>query len=114
MTGFGPDELPAGEPATGRILVVDDDERNRLLLRELLELEDHEVAEAANGPGAIERISTHAVDLVLLDVSMPGMDGFEVTRRLRADPATASLPILLVTALTSGSRGSPPGRTTTW
>lgn len=87
------------ELITGRVLIVDDQEANRLLLRDLLESQGHEVAEAVDGVEALERVADAAPDVVLLDVGMPGIDGFEVCRRLKADPATATIPVLLVTAL---------------
>jgi signal transduction histidine kinase len=80
-------------------LIVDDQDANRLLLRDLLESQGHEVTEAADGEEALQRVSEIAPDVVLLDIGMPGMDGFEVCRRIKADPATASIPVLLVTAL---------------
>jgi signal transduction histidine kinase len=88
------------EAITGRVLVVDDQDPNRLLLRDMLEAQGHTVIEAADGSAALERVSESAPDVVLLDIDMPGMDGFEVCRRLKAAPATASIPVLLVTALT--------------
>ena len=78
---------------------MDDGEANRDLLREMLELDGHRVSVACDGPEALRGAREEAPDLVLLDVNMPGLDGLEVCRRLRADPATASLPIILVTAL---------------
>lgn len=87
------------ELITGRVLIVDDQEANRLLLRDLLESQGHEVAEAVNGVEALQRVADAAPDVVLLDVGMPGIDGFEVCRRLKADPASATIPVLLVTAL---------------
>jgi len=84
---------------TGRVLVVDDQDANRLLMRELLESQGHEVVEAVDGTEALQRVGEIAPDVVLLDIGMPGMDGFEVCRRLKADPATAPIPVLLVTAM---------------
>ena len=84
---------------TGRVLVVDDMAVNRVLLRDILEAEGHEVAEAAGGPEALERAVAQPPDVILLDVNMPSMDGFEVCRRLKAGPETAAVPVLLVTAL---------------
>jgi two-component system sensor histidine kinase/response regulator len=83
----------------GRVLVVDDNEANRLLLQELLELEGHQVLLASNGAEALECAAKQLPDLMLLDVNMPRMDGLEVCRRVRADPASRALPIILVTAL---------------
>jgi two-component system, cell cycle response regulator len=84
---------------TARVLVVDDVRSNRKLLQTRLSLEYFEVLAAANGPDAIAICETGGCDIVLLDVKMPGMDGFEVCRRLRAAPETAHLPIVLLTAL---------------
>jgi two-component system sensor histidine kinase/response regulator len=90
---------PSDIPVVGRILVVDDHEANRILLRDILELDGHTAVLAASGSEALPAAADPELDLVLLDVNMPGMDGLEVCRRLRADPVTASLPIILVTAL---------------
>ena len=84
---------------TARVLVVDDVEPNRKLLETRLSIEYFEVLTATNGPDAIAICKMGGCDLVLLDVMMPGMDGLEVCRRLRAAPETAHLPIILVTAL---------------
>jgi signal transduction histidine kinase len=84
---------------TGRVLVVDDQDPNRLLLRDLLEAQGHEVVEAVDGAEALQQVATTAPDAVLLDIGMPGMDGFEVCRRIKSDPSTAHIPVLLVTAL---------------
>lgn len=87
------------ETITGRVLVVDDQDTNRLMLRDLLESQGHDVREAVDGAEALKSIAEHMPDVVLLDVGMPGMDGFEVCRRIKAEPSTASIPVLLVTAL---------------
>jgi PAS domain S-box-containing protein len=81
------------------ILVVDDQQRGRIALESLLEPEGYRLAFAASGPEALEQCVQLRPDLVLLDVMMPGMDGFEVCRRLRASPATAEVPVVMVTAL---------------
>jgi diguanylate cyclase (GGDEF)-like protein len=86
----------------GTILVVDDLEANRFLLREILETAGHRVLLASDGPEAIERAAAERPDAVLLDVRMPGMDGFEVCRTLRAMAETAHLPIVLITANAAG------------
>jgi signal transduction histidine kinase len=80
-------------------LVVDDDPQNRELLRDLLEAQGHIVSEAENSTTAFAAIAQAEPHVVLLDVMMPGINGFEVCRRLKADPVTASIPVLLVTAL---------------
>jgi class 3 adenylate cyclase len=83
----------------GRVLVVDDEEHNRTLLRDPLEARGYEVAEAENGLEALQKTAALAPDVILLDLMMPSMDGFEVCRRLRKDGKTAHIPILMVTAL---------------
>jgi adenylate cyclase len=82
-----------------RILVVDDTAVNTKLLADLLTAKGYIVATAASGPEALETIDRGAPDLVLLDVMMPGMSGYEVCRKLRENPATALLPVVMVTAL---------------
>jgi PAS domain S-box-containing protein len=84
-------------PAT--ILIVDDIVANRETLCELLNTEDYRLVEAADGPTALRLAAEATPDLVLLDVIMPGMDGYEVCRRLRADPHLAEVPVIIVTAL---------------
>jgi two-component system cell cycle response regulator len=84
---------------TARVLVVDDVRSNLKLLETRLSLEYFEVVTATNGPDAIAICEKGGCDIVLLDVKMPGMNGFEVCRRLRTAPDTAHLPIVLLTAL---------------
>jgi DNA-binding response OmpR family regulator len=84
---------------TPTILVVDDIEANRETLRELLEDEDYCLVEAPDGPTALKLAAEVPPDLVLLDVMMPGMNGYEVCRRMRADARLAEVPIIMVTAL---------------
>ena len=81
------------------ILVVDDQPQNIELLEAYLVPQGYEIVKAANGEEALEKLSGNQIDLILLDVMMPGMDGFEVTRRVRQDDKTRLLPIILVTAL---------------
>src|SRR5215469_15466 len=84
---------------TARVLVVDDILSNVKLLEAKLSAEYFEVVTAFNGMDALARIEEHAPDIVLLDVMMPGMDGFEVCRRIKTNPKTAHLPVVMVTAL---------------
>jgi two-component system cell cycle response regulator len=84
---------------SARILVVDDIEANRRLLQAKLEAQYHSVILACNGPDALEKARTTDPEIILLDVMMPGMDGYEVCRRLKADPVTAHIPVVMVTAL---------------
>jgi DNA-binding response OmpR family regulator len=88
--------MPVGE--TGRILAVDDTPANIKLLDAVLTSHGYVVVAAASGPEALSLVDEEAPDLVLLDILMPGMDGYEVCRRLRAQPATAHLPIIMITA----------------
>lgn len=81
-----------------RILVVDDAAQNRRLLEAVLSPRGHVVVSAASGPEALELIVAQPPDLVLLDIVMPEMDGYEVCRILRADPNTQTLPIVMLTS----------------
>jgi adenylate cyclase len=82
-----------------RILVVDDTPVNVTLLRDLLKAKGYAVTTAASGPEALERIDREPPDLVLLDVMMPGMTGYDVCRKLCENPPTSLLPVVMVTAL---------------
>jgi class 3 adenylate cyclase len=83
----------------GRILVVDDQRANVEMLAELLRSRGYEVSGAYDAEGALSHISSQGVDLVISDIRMPGMDGYELTQRLRNDPATELLPVVLVTSI---------------
>ena len=83
------------------ILVVDDDEINRMVVRVLMERRNYRVIEAASGPEALDLIKGETLDIVLMDLSMPGMDGLETTRRIRSDDAGSQLPVVALTAHTS-------------
>ena len=80
------------------ILVVDDDQDNVTIAREILLSRGFEVRVAYNGPSALASVEQQRPDLVLLDIMMPQMSGMEVLERLRANPATAGVPVILVTA----------------
>jgi len=80
------------------ILVVDDDPATLKLVGVVLDQEGYDVVAARSGEEALERARLQHPDLILLDVMMPGLDGYEVVQRLRADPATARVPILMLTA----------------
>lgn len=84
---------------TGLILVVDDTLANLEVITESLEDTGYDVATAINGERALKRVQSHPPDLILLDVQMPGIDGFETCRQLKANPATASIPVIFMTAL---------------
>jgi two-component system, sensor histidine kinase and response regulator len=87
------------EPASARILVVDDEPRNVELLQDLLEVHGYTVGTAVDGERAIAAARECRPDVILLDVMMPRLNGFEVCRTLKAEPATAMIPVLLVTSL---------------
>ena len=85
-----------------RILIVDDERFNLNLLESLLR-DDYQVVAAINGHQALQAASTHSPDLVLLDINMPGIDGYEVCRRLKADPLTRGIPVVFISALDEAS-----------
>ena len=82
-----------------KVLVVDDTPQNVKLLADLLSVKGYAVSTAADGEEGLAKVATEAPDLVLLDVMMPGLSGYDVCRRLRADVKTALLPVVLVTSL---------------
>src|ERR1700754_4319208 len=84
---------------SARVLVVDDIEVNVRLLEAKLLSEYYDVLTASSGPQALEIAKRESPDIVLLDVMMPGMDGLEVCKRLKSDPATRYIPVVMVTAL---------------
>jgi len=88
---------------SARVLVVDDVLPNVKLLAAKLTREYFDVITASSGPEALEKVKTHAPDIILLDVMMPGMDGFEVCEKIRAEPAVMHIPIVMVTALSDVS-----------
>ncbi len=80
------------------ILVVEDQEDNRQIIRDLLSTLDYELVEAENGAEALAAVVKQRPDLILMDIQMPIMDGYEATRRIKADPATKDIPIIAVTS----------------
>jgi len=81
-----------------KILVVEDNVYNRDLIQRFLEPEGFEVVVATDGPDGLARAVADKPDLVLMDMSLPVVDGWEATRRLKADPATARIPVIALTA----------------
>ncbi|MBI3928641.1 MAG: response regulator [Armatimonadetes bacterium] len=81
-----------------RILIVDDNEFNLELFTDVLEGAGYHLSQARDAETAIEMARREQPDLILMDLSLPGIDGFEATRRLKQDPSTACIPILAVTA----------------
>ncbi|MFH1277278.1 MAG: response regulator [Candidatus Eisenbacteria bacterium] len=99
-----PAEGPPPGTAKGTVLVVDDEERNRRLIEATLAPLGYELIHSPSGEEALARIEKVRPDLVLLDIMMPGMDGIEVTKRVRANPETSHIPIILLTAFADAER----------
>lgn len=100
----GPYELPEDKNMTSSnpiILCVDDEKKHLDLLETMLEGNGYQVVNASNGPDALQKINHQTIDLVLLDILMPGMDGFEVCRQIKEDPKLGDIPIIMITGLTS-------------
>ena len=87
------------QSVTGTILVVDDQAANRELLEEFLSTEGFKVITVDHGSAAIQQLASTQIDLVLLDVTMPGITGFEVCKRIKSNPETDLIPVVLITAL---------------
>src|SRR3984893_13697925 len=81
-----------------RILVVEDQEDNRRIVRDLLAANDYEMTEAENGEEALAAVAKDRPELILMDIQLPVMDGYEATRRIKADPSLCSIPIIAVTS----------------
>ena len=95
-------EQPEGDTRMdeqSRILLVDDDAGVRGVLKDLLLIEGYQVVAASDGPEALAKAANLVPDLILLDVMMPNMDGFEVCEKLRADPLLGDVPVIMLTAL---------------
>ena len=95
-----PSEQHSRAAERGVILIVDDTPDNLALLSDALDEEGYMVLVALDGLSALSRIQRRRPDLILLDAMMPGLDGFETCQRIKADPATADIPVLFMTALT--------------
>ena len=85
-------------PSRARILYVEDNFDNRMLVRRVLEAEGYEVIEAQDGRQALQRLETQRIDLALMDINMPDIDGYTLATRIKATPRYASMPILAMTA----------------
>lgn len=81
-----------------KILVVEDQEDNRQILRDLLASAGFVMVEAENGEAGVKAAATEKPDLILMDIQLPVMDGYEATRRIKADPALKSIPVIVVTS----------------
>ncbi len=89
------------EEAGRRILIVDDEEQNRILLKLFCKKWGYETLEAENGHEAIDVAKRERPNLILMDAMMPGMDGFETTKRIKGEPELRDIPVVMITALDS-------------
>ena len=81
-----------------RILMVEDTEDNRQIMRDLMSMTDYELIEAVDGADGVAMAALHKPDLILMDIQLPVMDGYEAARRIKADPALKHIPIIAVTS----------------
>ena len=88
-----------------RILVVEDQPDNRQIIRDMLSPTDYEITEAENGEQALAAVAKQRPDLILMDIQLPIMDGYEATRRIKADAALRSIPIIAVTSYALSGEG---------
>jgi two-component system cell cycle response regulator DivK len=80
------------------ILIVEDQEDNRIIMKDLLLSADYEVIEAVTGEEGVTAAETHRPDLILMDIQLPGLDGYEATRRIKDNPDLKEIPIIVVTS----------------
>ena len=89
----------AGRPGKGRcVLLVEDEDQLRWVMRDLLEREGYKVAEARDGAQALDEVDRSAPDLIMLDLNLPGLDGYDVLQRIRSRPSTSQIPVIVLTA----------------
>jgi len=81
-----------------RILVIEDQEDNRQIVRDLVTASGYELIEATTGEDGLDAAAREQPDLILMDIQLPGIDGYEVTRRIKADPKLSKIPIIAVTS----------------
>ena len=81
-----------------RILLVEDTEDNRQIMRDLMSITNYELIEAVDGADGVAMAALHKPDLILMDIQLPVMDGYEAARRIKADPALKHIPIIAVTS----------------
>ncbi len=83
---------------TARILVVEDQEDNRRIMNDLLSGAGYDVIEAVTGDEGVAMAESHKPDLILMDIQLPGLDGLEATRRIKANPALRHIPVIAITS----------------
>jgi two-component system cell cycle response regulator DivK len=93
-----PADMSQRLPMGHKILLVEDDEMNSDMLSRRLRLEDYDVVQAVNGLEGLALAHAEAPDLILMDISLPELDGWEATRRLKSDQATCHIPVIVLTA----------------
>jgi type II secretory ATPase GspE/PulE/Tfp pilus assembly ATPase PilB-like protein/CheY-like chemotaxis protein len=89
---------PAGRGRGAKVLLVEDEEPLRRVMKDLLEREGYIVAEARDGVQALDEVDRHAPDIIVLDLNLPGLDGYSVLQQLRSRPATQAIPVMVLTA----------------
>jgi DNA-binding response OmpR family regulator len=85
-------------PIDAKVLLVDDEDQLRRVMRDLLERDGYQVTEARDGVEALDQIDRHAPDIIVLDLNLPGLDGYGVLSHLRSRPATTGIPVVVLTA----------------
>lgn len=91
--------MPDVSRALRRVLIVDDERKNRQLIEVMLGEDGYQLLTASSGDDALAMIDARPPDIVLLDVMMPGMDGYQVASRIKGNPATAHIPVIILTSL---------------
>lgn len=92
------EEMGVPAPVDAKVLLVDDEDQLRKVMRDLLERDGYSVTEARDGVEALDQIDRHAPDIIVLDLNLPGLDGYGVLSHLRSRPATAGIPVVVLTA----------------
>jgi DNA-binding response OmpR family regulator len=87
-----------GEIDSIKVLLVDDEDQLRKVMKDLLERDGYDVEEASDGVQALDQVDRHAPDIIVLDLNLPGLDGFGVLTHLRSRPATSEIPVVVLTA----------------
>ena len=93
-----PTDKPGSQRPMATVLLVDDEDQLRRVMKDLLEREGYRIAEAANGIEALDQVDRHAPDIIVLDLNLPGLDGYGVLSHLRSRPATSKIPVVVLTA----------------
>ena len=93
-----PEDARGAPDPHATVLLVDDEDQLRRVMRDLLQREGYRVAEAQNGIEALDQVDRHAPDIIVLDLNLPGLDGYGVLSHLRSRPATSKIPVVVLTA----------------